>query len=237
LKAFRSRFVTPSVNIDRRGAEILKDLSYFGPTEGCQAVWEACSREPAAAQYRLAGLESFFFRSDAGILIPSAIEVNDEELSVVLIKAAGSMRHSFSYEIRNQPTALQGLKQELDSTLSTKLKGFDARATVLLVIDELVSNLLKYGFDGEPDQRSYLKIEFDDEWLEIEIKDNGHRFNPLVHPEPVSLAQELPDRAVGGLGLYLVLKMMDETHYDWIQPWNCLRLRKKMKNTFNEFEN
>jgi serine/threonine-protein kinase RsbW len=152
-------------------------------------------------------------------------------------QSGGSMRHSFSYEIRNQPTALQGLKQELDSTLSTKLKGFDTRATVLLVIDELVSNLLKYGFDAKPDQRSYLKIEFDDDWLEIELKDNGHRFNPLVHPEPVSLGQELSDRAMGGLGLYLVLKVMDETHYDWIQPWNCLRLRKKMKNTFNECEN
>jgi serine/threonine-protein kinase RsbW len=147
------------------------------------------------------------------------------------------MRHSFSYEIRNQPTALQGLKQELDSTLSSKLKGFDTRATVLLVIDELVSNLLKYGFGVEPDQRSYLKIEFDDEWLEIELKDNGHRFGPWVQPGLVSLGQGLSDRSVGGLGLYLVLKMMDETHYDWIQPWNCLRLRKKMKKALNECEN
>jgi serine/threonine-protein kinase RsbW len=154
-----------------------------------------------------------------------------------LTKRGGSMRHSLSYEIRNQPTALQCLKQELDSTLSTKLKGFDVRATVLLVIDELVSNLLKYGFSVESDQRSYLKIEFEEDWLEIEMKDNGHPFNPLVQPEPTSLGQRLSDRPVGGLGLYLVLKMMDETHYDWIQPWNCLRLRKILKKTSNDREN
>jgi serine/threonine-protein kinase RsbW len=147
------------------------------------------------------------------------------------------MRHSFSYEIRNQPAALQRLQQELESTLSTKLKGFDVRATVLLVIDELVSNLLKYGFSVESDQRSYLKIEFEDDWLEIEMKDNGHPFNPLVQPEPTSLGQRLSDRPVGGLGLYLVLQMMDEKHYDWIQPWNCLRLRKKLKKTLNDREN
>jgi two-component sensor histidine kinase len=82
------------------------------------------------------------------------------------------MRHSFTYEIRNHPTALQYLKRELDSTLSTELKGFDVRATVLLVIDELVSNLLKHGFSLEPNQLSHLKIEFDDEWLEIEVRDN-----------------------------------------------------------------
>ena len=139
------------------------------------------------------------------------------------------MRHSFSYEIRNQPAALQCLKQELDSSLSAALKGFDVRVTVLLVIDELVSNLLKYGFRVEPGQRSYLKIEFDDDWLEIELKDNGLPFNPLVQPAPISLGQGLADRSVGGLGLYLVLKMMDETHYEWIQPWNYLRLRKRLE--------
>ena len=147
------------------------------------------------------------------------------------------MRHSFSYEIRNQPTALQCLQQELDSTLSAELKGSEVRATVLLVTDELVSNLLKYGFSVEPDQRSHVKIEFDDEWLEIELKDNGRRFNPLVQPKPVLLGQGLSDRSEGGLGLYLVLKMMDETHYEWVQPWNCLRLRKKMKKAWNDCEN
>jgi serine/threonine-protein kinase RsbW len=222
-----SRLVTPSSGIDRRGDEILKN---------CLTL-DLDRDEGRAGGVAYPRLPSFFFQigrwsidpiRDCGLMTGNSGAVD---------QSGGSMRHSFSYEIRNQPTALQDLKQELDSTLSAKLKGFDARATALLVIDELVSNLLKYGFDGEPDQRSYLKIEFDDDWLEIELKDNGHRFNPLVHPEPISLSQGLSDRSVGGLGLYLVLKMMDETHYDWIQPWNCLRLRKKMKNTFNECEN
>ena len=34
------------------------------------------------------------------------------------------MRQSFSYEIRNQPNALQSLKQELELTLFAKLKQF-----------------------------------------------------------------------------------------------------------------
>jgi serine/threonine-protein kinase RsbW len=146
-----------------------------------------------------------------------------------MIKKGGWMRHSFSYVIRNQPAALQCLKQELDSTLFTELKGVDLRATILLVVDELVSNLLKHGFSVEPDQCSYLRIEFDEDWLEIELKDNGHRFNPLVQPEPMSLAKTLSDRPTGGLGVYLVLKLMDDMHYEWVQPWNCLRLRKKIE--------
>jgi len=147
------------------------------------------------------------------------------------------MRHSFSYEIRNQPSALQCLTQELDATLSREVVDVDTRTTVLLVIDELVSNLLKYGFQVGPDQRSFVKIEIDDDSLKIELKDNGRPFNPLVRPEPNSLGQGLPDRPVGGLGVYLVLKMMDETEYEWIEPWNCLRLRKNIKKRHDDREN
>ena len=118
----------------------------------------------------------FFSQIACWSIVPSALVGYDEGSLLTLPEKGGLMRHSFSYEIRNQPTALQCLKQELDSTLSPELKGFDVRATVLLVIDELVSNLLKYGFSVEPDQRSYLKIEFDEDWLEVELKDNGQPF-------------------------------------------------------------
>jgi serine/threonine-protein kinase RsbW len=147
------------------------------------------------------------------------------------------MRVFFSSEIRNQPTALQCMKQELELVLASEQGGAEVRATVLLVVDELVSNLLKYGFSIGPDQRSYLNIGFDEDWLEIQLKDNGHRFNPLVQPEPAWLGQTILDRSVGGLGLYLVLKMMDETHYEWRESWNCLRLRKKLKKSLHDREN
>src|ERR1700738_942972 len=122
------------------------------------------------------------------------------------------MRQSFSYEIRNQPNALQSLKQELELTLFAELKHSALRATILLVIDELVSNLLKYGFSAAPHERSYLNVAFKDDWLEIELKDNAHRFNPLLQPQPNLLDQELSDRKVGGLGLFLGLKRVGERH-------------------------
>ena len=148
---------------------------------------------------------------------------------------AGPMRQSFSYEIRNQPNALQSLKQELELTLFAQAEHSALRPTILLVIDELVSNLIKYGFSA-PHQRSYLNVAFDENWLEIELKDNGCPFNPLLQPQPNLLDQELSNRQVGGLGLYLVLKMMDETHYEWIQSWNCLRLRKRVRKNANDRE-
>jgi serine/threonine-protein kinase RsbW len=138
------------------------------------------------------------------------------------------MRHSFSYEIRNHPGALQCLKHELDGTFFAQQRDPTIRSTVLLVIDELVSNLLKYGFKEGSEQYSRLNIALDDDLLEIELKDNGQCFNPLIHAKPKMLSSDLSARQVGGLGVYLVLKMMDETRYEWIQPWNCLMLRKRI---------
>ena len=138
------------------------------------------------------------------------------------------MRHSFSYEIRNHSGALQLLKHQLEGTFFVQQRDPAVRSTVLLVADELVSNLLKYGFRKGSDQYSRLNITLDGDWLEIELRDNGQCFNPLIHAKPKTLSGSLSERQVGGLGVYLVLKTMDETRYEWIEPWNCLTLRKRI---------
>jgi len=144
------------------------------------------------------------------------------------------MRHSFSYEVRNHSGALQSLKRELDKTLFAQEPSPSVRSTVLLVADELVSNLLKYGFKEGSEQCSRVNITLDDEWLEIELRDNGRYFNPLIHTRPQTLESTLSERQPGGLGVYLVLRMMDETRYEWIEPWNCLTLRKRIGQKSND---
>ena len=138
------------------------------------------------------------------------------------------MRNSFSYEIRNHSGALQSLKHQLEETLFVQPRDPAVRSTVLLVADELVSNLLKYGFKEGSEQYSHLNITLDDDWLEIELRDNGQCFNPLICAKPKTLSDSLSERQVGGLGVYLVLKIVDESRYEWIEPWNCLTLRKRI---------
>jgi anti-sigma regulatory factor (Ser/Thr protein kinase) len=146
------------------------------------------------------------------------------------------MRHSFSYEVRNHSGALQSLKRELDKTLFAQERSPSVRSTVLLVADELVSNLLKYGFKEGSGQYSHLNITLDGDWLEIELRDNGQCFNPLIHAKPETLSGSLSERQVGGLGVYLILEIMDETRYEWIEPWNCLTLRKRIGERTDDCE-
>ena len=83
---------------------------------------------------------------------------------------------------------------------------------VTLVIEELVVNIINHGHDdGVHDIEIAMTSEPDA--LTVEIIDDGRPFDPLSDaPEP-DLDSLLEDRPVGGLGIHLVLTMMDEVHY------------------------
>lgn len=83
---------------------------------------------------------------------------------------------------------------------------------VTLVIEELVVNIINHGHDsGVHDIEISMASEPDA--LTVDIIDDGRPFDPLSDaPEP-DLDSLLEDRPVGGLGIHLVLTMMDEVHY------------------------
>jgi serine/threonine-protein kinase RsbW len=139
------------------------------------------------------------------------------------------MCQSRSFQIRNLPGALETLRGDLERTVLGNLNR-SSRALVLLVVDELVSNLIKYGFTNDKEEILEFRIAISDEWLEIDWKDNGRPFNPIASPKPTSLTDDLDARQPGGLGVYLVLNMVDESRYNWTPPWNCLNLRKRIGN-------
>ena len=82
-----------------------------------------------------------------------------------------------------------------------------------LVIEELVTNTIKYGYDDSGAHRIFVDVAFQAGRLRIEVRDQGHAFDPLAQEAPdLSLAAE--DRPIGGLGIHLVRQMTDEVHYE-----------------------
>ena len=94
---------------------------------------------------------------------------------------------------------------------------------VNLVIEEWVLNVMDYGYDGG-DNEIELKLTSEPDSLTIEIVDAGKPFDPLHDaPEP-DLDSPIEDRPVGGLGVYMVRTMMDQTHYRREEGKNHLTL-------------
>ena len=69
---------------------------------------------------------------------------------------------------------------------------------------------------------------FIDEDVYIQLVDSGMEFNPLNKKDPdVTLNAE--DRDIGGLGIYMVKKSMDECAYQRIDGLNIFVMRKTIK--------
>jgi anti-sigma regulatory factor (Ser/Thr protein kinase) len=64
--------------------------------------------------------------------------------------------------------------------------------------------------------------------LSIELRDAGKPFNPLDNPDPdITLGAE--ERQIGGLGIFLCKKMMDEVSYRYTDGCNVLTMKKHIK--------
>lgn len=82
-----------------------------------------------------------------------------------------------------------------------------------LAIEEMVTNILNYGYDDTMVHEILLRVEVLPQRLLLMIEDDGHEFNPLNAPEPdVNLPIER--RTPGGLGIHLVRKLADEMRYE-----------------------
>ncbi len=82
-----------------------------------------------------------------------------------------------------------------------------------LVLEEIGTNIIKYGKDGERETEIDITLTSDSKSLTMEIVDNGKPFDPFADAPPPDLDSSVPDRPIGGLGVYLVQKLMDEARY------------------------
>lgn len=97
-----------------------------------------------------------------------------------------------------------------------------------LVIEEIATNIIKYGYDEQTGGiiKLICKIQ-EDEILHIFIRDHGRPFDPRDCPTP-DLCENVHERSIGGLGLFLVLEFSDylSYHHDGVTGWNELLVVK-----------
>ena len=96
---------------------------------------------------------------------------------------------------------------------------------LVLVVEEVVANIIFYGYDDRAEHRINLGFSYEDNTITLQVEDDGRAFNPLL-AAPADTTAELHDCKVGGLGLYLVRKIMDEITYSRLNNKNILILKK-----------
>ena len=94
---------------------------------------------------------------------------------------------------------------------------------VNLVLEELAMNTINHGHDGGLHEIS-ITFNSTDDALTIDIVDDGKPFDPLTDAPMPDVNAPLHERPIGGLGVFLVRKLMDELTYRREEGRNHLTL-------------
>ncbi len=98
--------------------------------------------------------------------------------------------------------------------------------SVQLATDEAASNIIEHAYDGIPNGSVELTCEFKGGRLTITLRDHGRSFDPSKVAKP-DVKADLSERKIGGLGIYLMHKLMDEVRYKTTAAGNLLTLVKR----------
>ena len=103
----------------------------------------------------------------------------------------------------------------------------DVAADVQVALDEVLTNIIKYGYTDNLAHRIHIQLGIERNALVAEIEDDGVAFNPLDVSAP-DLKAPLSERRVGGVGIHFVRNLMSEVRYDRVGDRNRLVLKKKL---------
>ena len=105
--------------------------------------------------------------------------------------------------------------------------GFDEDAAnkIILATDEACTNIIEHAYNNFPNEKIVIKIKTINNKFSITITDTGHHFDPGLIEEPnIEKSQKM--KKGGGLGIFLMKKLMDEVMYKAKKNGNELVLIK-----------
>lgn len=131
----------------------------------------------------------------------------------------------YSFELTNDLSELDRLCQcceEVgDSIGMTKKAVFEMN----LSLEELFTNIISYGFTDGKEHLIKIRLVVENDIMSMRIEDDGIPFNPMDAEEP-NLDCAIENCKIGGLGIHLIKKMMDEIQYKRDGDLNVLMLKK-----------
>lgn len=127
------------------------------------------------------------------------------------------------------PASLDSLAQvSAFITSAAEHASLDERATwqLQLAVDEATTNVIQHAYDAADPGTMTLTWEVQGSRFVVTLHDRGRSFNPEEVPTP-DIESPLEERQAGGLGIYLMTRLMDEVRFDFDpQSGNLLTMVK-----------
>ena len=132
-----------------------------------------------------------------------------------------------SAEVARDLDALPEVMQLVDTFFATTAADPGVRFPVELALEEVFTNMVKYNAAGKG--RIRIDLGIDDGELVITVTDSDAPFwDPVTDAPNVAVDEPLATRKAGGLGIYLVKKIMDRIEYSHQNRTSTITLHKRM---------
>lgn len=96
------------------------------------------------------------------------------------------------------------------------------RFKIRLCAEEAIENIISYAY-GHNDGFIEVNSCISDDNFVLSLKDGGMPFNPLGRKDP-DINKPLEEREVGGLGIFICKRMMDDVRYTYKDGCNILTM-------------
>ena len=113
----------------------------------------------------------------------------------------------------NDLAELERLAAEVDAFIERNDLPPGLAFTFNLCFDELITNTVSYGYKDSGVHEIHVRLTTDGAEMRAEVEDDGEAFNPFDEAPPPDLSDDIDERRVGGLGVFLVRKTMDHATY------------------------
>ncbi len=138
-------------------------------------------------------------------------------------------KKEYSFELKSCLSELDALCENLEKYgrqigLSKKMI-FELN----LCLDELFTNIISYGFKDGQEHCVRVTLTPEKGAICLCIEDDGIAFDPTQFEQP-DVSCSVAQCKIGGLGIHIIKKLMDEICYERCGDKNVLRLKKKLKS-------
>ena len=134
----------------------------------------------------------------------------------------------YKFELKNELSELKTLKRYLNNWGADIGLSVDSISRINICLDELFTNIVSYGFEDNLEHIVKFMLNGDNHFVIINIEDDGIPFNPLEKIDP-DFPENVESAKIGGLGILIIRKLMDNVSYERRQGKNMLTMKKNFQ--------
>lgn len=99
-------------------------------------------------------------------------------------------------------------------------------ADIKLAVDEAYTNIIKHAYKHDEQKTVDIELGYNSNTFWVSLLDTGDSFDPNTYSKP-NVRQKIKDKKRGGVGVYLIRKLMDDVEYHTEGTINEIRMTKK----------